>query len=211
MTSAGTITAAKNPAFFVSIWQSFRLKLITDLAQQSFAPGDILFPFQSLGRATVDDAKDRPTLFCGSDDHFRRIRCGAIDAANLGHVFQGVQDIDRIKAFAEENEKAVARCHSLRISLREFNHGRISAAPADQTFARGLAERQAEPNPWHSSDQCLMNVLDRLDEMRLTENKVNLCRFFDFYVINSISCKLPSEIGRPYLVSSPGFSERKRT
>jgi hypothetical protein len=26
-----------------------------------------------------------------------------------------------------------------------------------------------------------MNVLDRLDEMRLTENKVNLCRFFDFY------------------------------
>ena len=42
---------------------SFRLELIADLPQQSFAPRDILIAFKPLGCCTVDDPKTCPTLF----------------------------------------------------------------------------------------------------------------------------------------------------
>jgi len=42
---------------------SFRLELIADLPQQSFAPRDILIAFKPLGCCAVDDPKNCPTLF----------------------------------------------------------------------------------------------------------------------------------------------------
>jgi hypothetical protein len=157
------------------------LKLVADLSQQSFAPGDILFLFQSLWRRAIDNPKNCPTLFCCRDDHFYGIGCGAIDTTNLSHVFERVQDIDWIKALAKKNEKTVAGGDRFCIFLREFDHDRIGATPADQTFTGSLAECQAELNPWDSGNECFMNVLDRLDEMRLSKNEVDRIRLFDFY------------------------------
>ena len=160
---------------------SFRLELIADLPQQSFAPRDILIAFKPLGCCTVDDPKNCPTLFGRSDDHFYRIGCGAIYRANLCHVFERVQNIDWIEALAKENEKAVTRPDRLGVFLRELDHHRIRTAPADQTLSGGLAEGQAEPDPRDRGNECFMNVFDRFDEMRLAKNEVDRGRLFDFY------------------------------
>jgi hypothetical protein len=60
-----------------------------------------------------------------------------------------------------------------------FANSIIGARPADQAFARRFAEGQAELDAGHGVDQRFMDILNRLDEMRLAEDEVNGFRLLD--------------------------------
>jgi hypothetical protein len=156
-----------------------RLKLVTDLPEQPFAPGDVLSIFNASRRRAIDYAENSASLFGHGYDDFYRVRCRTEDPAHFGHHFEHVQYVQRVETFAEKNDKAVACTDGLRVLLRQVNHGRIGTAPTDKAFTRRLAKRQPELYPRHRRDQCLMDILDRLDEMALTKDEISRPRFFD--------------------------------
>ena len=53
----------------------------------------------------------------------------------------------------------------LGVLLRQGDHVRVGAAPADEAFAGGLAEGEAKLDAGHGRDQGLVHVLNGLDEM----------------------------------------------
>ena len=55
----------------------------------------------------------------------------------------------------------------------------IRAGPADQALARRFAERQPELDAWHGADQRLVKILDRLDEMALAQDEIDVVRLLD--------------------------------
>ncbi|MNP41067.1 hypothetical protein D3C76_1347480 [compost metagenome] len=74
----------------------------------------------------------------------------------------------------------MACADGLGIFLCKFNHGGIGAGPSHQTFSRGLAKGHAKTDTRHGIDQCFVDILDRLDEVRLTQDEVRIFRLFDF-------------------------------
>ena len=62
--------------------------------------------------------------------------------------------------------------------LMSFSSG-ISPGPPDEAFARGFTKRQPELDTGNRSHKRLMNVLDRLDEMRLPQDEFRVVGLFD--------------------------------
>jgi len=156
-----------------------RLKLVTDLPKQPFAPGDVLSIFDARRRRAIDYAENSASLFGHGDDDFHRVCCRTEDLAHFWHHFEHVQHVQRVETFAEENDKAVACADGLRVLLRQVDHGRIGATPTDKAFTGRLAKRQPELDPRHRRDQRLMDILDGLDEMALAEDEIRRPWFFD--------------------------------
>jgi hypothetical protein len=61
------------------------------------------------------------------------------------------------------------------------HHARIGAGPANQALAGRLAEGQPKLDARHGGNQCLMNILHRLDEVRLAQNEVGIIGLFDLH------------------------------
>src|SRR5260221_1960714 len=118
-----------------------RLKLVTDLPEQPFAPGDVLSIFNARRRRAIDYAENSASLFGHGDDDFHRVRCRTEDPAHFGHHFEHVQHVQWVETLAEENDKAVACADGLRVFLRQLNHRRIGATPTDEAFTGRLAKR----------------------------------------------------------------------
>src|SRR6266545_4179883 len=74
------------------------------------------------------------------------------------------------------------------VLLRQFDHGFIGPTPADEALAGGFAKRQAELDPRYRADQHFMHIFNGLDEMRLTQNKVDVFGLFDFYSLDLHGC-----------------------
>ncbi len=113
----------------------------------------------------VDHAKDPTTLLAFSDHNLGGVGGGTKDGTYLGDRPNGTEDIHRVESIAEKQNEAVAGADCLRILLRQRDHVIVGAAPADQAFAGGFAEGQAELDAGHMGDQGLVNILDGLDEM----------------------------------------------
>lgn len=77
-------------------------QLIPNCAQQPLAPSDPLLIFDALGFETVDHAEDAAALFTFGDDHLGGVGGGAEDVTDFGHVFDGIEHVDRVEAFAQE-------------------------------------------------------------------------------------------------------------
>ena len=61
-----------------------------------------MFVFNPFGFETVDHTQE-PTALCAfGNDHLGRVGRGAADMADFRHVFDGVEDVDRVEAFAQE-------------------------------------------------------------------------------------------------------------
>src|SRR5579862_15043 len=65
------------------------------------------------------------------------------------------------------------------IPNRESNELGVVSATADEPWARGLAERDAEAKVRRAGCQRFMQIVDRLDEVRLAEDEVQLVGFLD--------------------------------
>src|SRR5262249_40083662 len=82
-------------------------QLITEVAQELFAPGNpglILYPLRD---EPIHHPKDAASLRRGSDNDLSGDGRGTEDATHFRHLFDDVQDIERIKAFGKKNEEAV--------------------------------------------------------------------------------------------------------
>src|SRR5688572_31211008 len=73
------------------------------------------------------------------------------------------------------------RANGLRVLLCQLDHRLISPCPADETFARRLAECQPELDSRYCAYQRFVNVFDSLDEMGLPQNEIDGFRLFDLY------------------------------
>ena len=71
------------------------------------------------------------------------------------------------------------QCPAPRALARELNHCGISARAPHQAFARGLAEGEPKLDPRHGADQSLVDVLDGLDEVGLSEDEIRRVRLVD--------------------------------
>src|SRR5215472_893113 len=65
------------------------------------------------------------------------------------------------------------------VLLRQFRHGGVGAGPAHQALAGRLAEGQPEFDARYCTDQRLVDVLDRLEEVRLTQDEVRVVGLLD--------------------------------
>jgi hypothetical protein len=99
----------------------------------------------------------------GRHNHVNRVRGGAEDRADLGHRLDWVQHADR-KAFAQHHDETVPGADGLRVAGRQFHQVLVVAGAADQASAGRLAERHAEAQLPANSNQCLVEILDSLDE-----------------------------------------------
>ncbi|MOA22911.1 hypothetical protein D3C78_1435060 [compost metagenome] len=73
----------------------------------------------------------------------------------------------------------MARTDGLRILLRQVDHRAVGPGPAHQAFPRRFAEGQAELDAGDGTHQGFVDVLDRLDEVRLAEDEVGVFRLID--------------------------------
>src|SRR5215217_6280540 len=74
--------------------------------------------------------------------------------------------------------------YGLGIFLCQLDHGFIRTRPANETFSRRLTKRQPKFDAWYSIHECFVNILDRLDEMGLSQNKIDGFRLFDGYSLD---------------------------
>ncbi len=67
----------------------------------------------------------------------------------------------------------------LHVMHRELRQVGVCSAPADQAWPGRFAERQAEADAWHTTHQGLVQVIHRLDDVRLTEDQVDVLGLVD--------------------------------
>jgi hypothetical protein len=73
----------------------------------------------------------------------------------------------------------VAGADRLRGGDRHRRERLVGPLAADETRPRGLAEGEAELDAGDGGDERLVEVLDRLDEVRLAEDEVHVGRLVD--------------------------------
>ncbi len=71
--------------------------------------------------------------------------------------------------------------NSKRIFARQIDHGFIGSAPAHQALARGFTKGQPKADARHRAYQCLVDIFDGFDKVRLPQDEIDIFRFFNFY------------------------------
>ena len=102
----------------------------------------------------------------------------------------------------DEAMKALAvGADRLRGGHRHRLHRLVRALRPDEARARGLAEGEAELDPRDGPDEGFVQVLDRLDEVRLAEDEVHVGRLVDRDQLQLEAHAVPPGVAR---VSLPG-------
>lgn len=164
------------------------LGLVPDLAQQLAAPTDVFVTLHTQRPGAIDDSQDTASLLRLGEHDLGRIRGRTKDPADLGHQLDRVQDVDRVEPFRQEHDETVTGAEGLRIAPRQVLQLPVRTRPAHQAFSRCLAEGQAELDAWNARHQRLMNVLDTLDEMGLSQDEVDC-----FWLVDSHSDELHTD------------------
>lgn len=121
-----------------------RSQFVADLPQEVLAPVDLLLVLDALRGEAVHHAEDATALFGFGQDDLRGVGRSVEDATHFRHHLQRVQHVERIEAIAEKADKAMPGPDGSCILLRQFDHGRVGAGPADEALAGGFAEGQPE-------------------------------------------------------------------
>ncbi|VTR71170.1 hypothetical protein DESC_90040 [Desulfosarcina cetonica] len=161
-----------------SVLRTPTLQFITDGPQEGFAFGDVGVPFDTLGRETVDDPQDTPSLGAFGDDHLHRVGRRTKNAAHLGYGFDRVEDVDR-EHVAHENDEAMACGQGEGIILGQRDQFVVRPGMAYQADVGCLAESESEFCPRHGVDDGLEQILDGFDEMGVPENEVEAFGIID--------------------------------
>src|SRR5512143_646028 len=172
-------TAGSSPRFGSGRVFTLRAsELVADLAQKAFAPFDVSRPLDALGPHAVDDPQDGPALIRLGHDDLGRVGRGAVDAADLGHGLDRVQDVDR-EAAGHEDQERVAGAERQGVLLGDLDQGGVVPGVADQGQSRRFAEGDAELHLRRRRDDGLVEVLDGLDEMGLAEDEIHVLGLVD--------------------------------
>ena len=102
----------------------------------------------------------------------------AVDAAHLRHLLDLVQDVHRV-ALTQEDDERVARSDRQGVANGELDELLVVARTPDKPGARRLAEGEPEAQVRGAAGESLIQVLDRLDEVRLAEDQVELLGLLD--------------------------------
>src|SRR5881409_3183382 len=97
---------------------------------------------------------------------------------DFGDIAQGPQDVDRVGVLHEYDEE-VTRSDREGVPRSELLQGLVVAFHPDECGPGSLAERNSEFDPGYGPDECLVDVLGRLDEVGLTEDHVQPVRVLD--------------------------------
>src|SRR2546427_7747169 len=153
-------------------------QLVSDLPEERDPILPVLLSLDALRPLPVHDAEDAPTPRGLRDHDVHGIRGRREDRHDLGHVPEGPQHVDRI-CIPKEYDEEMARSHGQGVLRRErFEVLRVALHP-DQARTGGLAEPDPEMDPRYGSDEGLVDVLRRLDEVRLTEDHIQVARVLD--------------------------------
>ena len=108
-------------------------------------------------------------------DHFHGIGRGAKDPADFRDVLDGIENVDGVALFHEDDER-VAAGKGEGVLLGQANQVRVVAGPADQRRAGRFAKGDAKLDFRHSLHNRFMKILDGLDKVGLSEDKVHVRR-----------------------------------
>src|SRR5256886_3561529 len=182
------VSARARNAMSVSTGAGFRLRiasirhmsaqLVPNLPEERDPLRAVFRGLEAFGPLPVDDTEDAPAPPRGRDDDVDGIRGRGVDGHDLGHVTKRAQDIDRVSVFHEDDEE-VARPDRERVFRGERLQAFIVPLDADETRPGRLAERHAELDPGYGPDERFVDVLRRLDEVRLAEDHVQPARVLD--------------------------------
>src|SRR5205814_1907253 len=128
------------------------VQLVPDLAEEGAPFVPLLLPFDPLGPFAIHDSEDPATPGRFRDDHVDRIGRRGENGHDLRHVPDGPEDVDR-KGVPEEDDEEVARAHRERVLRGEGLEVVRIPFHADETWAGGLAERQAEVDSGNRRDE----------------------------------------------------------
>src|SRR2546425_5712522 len=151
------------------------LPLVSDLAQEFLAGGDVRRAFDCLGRCTVDYAQYAASLLGLGHDDFDRVGAGAEDRAHFRNVLHGVEQVDGI-GLAKNEYEHMPGGERLRVADGGAAEFVVVAVGAREAGAGGFVEGQAELGLRDGVDHGLVHVLDRLDEVSLAEDDVGVGR-----------------------------------
>lgn len=151
----------------------YLLRLISHVPEERFAFGNVSFVLETFRTETVHDSQDGSTLLRLCHDNFDRVRSRTVDAAHLGHGTYAPQDVDRVHV-PHEDDKGVTGTYGHGILLGQSLEFGIGARPPDQTDVRSLTKGETEFGPRDTVEYGLVEVLDRLDEMGVAQNKIEV-------------------------------------
>src|SRR3989440_8116260 len=154
-------------------------QLVSDLPEERDPIFPVLLSLDALRPLPVHDAENAPTPRGLRDHDVHGIRGRREDRHDFGHVSEGPQHVDRI-SIPEEYDEEMARSHRQGVLCGERLEVLGVAFDPDQARTGGLAERDPEVDPGHGSHEGLVDVLCRLDEVRLTEDHIQVARVLDW-------------------------------
>ena len=149
-----------------------RAQLVPEAAQQLLALGLVLVGLDPRRRRAVDHAEHAPALFGLAHHDLERVRGRAEDAAHLGHGLDRVQDVDR-EPVAQGDDEQVTGADRPRVANRDVDELVVVAASAHEPRPARLVERDPELQP-RDVHARLVQILDRLDEVGLTDDDVQV-------------------------------------
>jgi len=155
-----------------------RLLLVAEPAQHRVAPGSGGLVFNSGWRIAVNDPYHSPTRIFSGDDHSQAVGRGAEDATDFGDQLDLIKDIDRI-GIAKHNDENMACTDDTGRFDRGCLKTRIGSGVSNQARTGCLAERYAELDSRYCRNQHLVEIFDRLDEVRLTDDDVGILGLLD--------------------------------
>jgi hypothetical protein len=154
------------------------------------APFDVGGGLDPLGRAAVDHAQNPAALLGLGDDRFHRIGGGAEDRAHFRDLPDPAQHVDRI-AVAQRHHERMAGREGLGVARRDCLEGVVVAVHSRKACARGFVEGDTELHLRNCADDGLVEILDSLDEVTLTDDDVAVLRDFE---PNRLELHVPSII-----------------
>src|SRR5438128_610754 len=153
-------------------------QLVPDLPEECHPLRPVFLGLQPFRPLSVDDPEDASAPPGRGDDDVDGIRGRGVHGHDFGHVAQRPQDVDRICVLQEDDEE-VAGPDREGVLRGERSQAFIVPLHADQARPGGLAERHAEFDPGNGTDERLVHVFRRLDEVGLTEDYVQPARVLD--------------------------------
>ena len=146
-------------------------ELVAQVSQQPVPGGHVRVRLHADRGQAVDDPGDTAPSTSDGDQDLYRVGRGTEHRAHLRHRLDLVHNADR-EALPQHDHECVTGPDRLRVPNGEAGQVGVITGPADQPGARGLAEGDAEPQVRAHPGQRLMQVLHRLDEVRLADNDV---------------------------------------
>src|SRR5271166_3146784 len=153
------------------------LALVADFTQEIVPPRNVIMPFDAFRRRAVNHAQHSLALVRASDNDFDSIGGRTEYRTHLGHVANGIQDIDRVSSRKDEH-KGMSTGQCLSILYGGLLKRLIIPVEPCQTCPGTFIEGQAELGLGRCCGDCFIQVFHGLDEMRLTNNDVGIGRKF---------------------------------